>query len=490
MTTRESTPLVSVIISTYNRKDLLKKAIKSVISQSFQDWELLVVDDFSTENVKDMVASFGDDRIRYIRTDKNYGHDSHPKNLGIKEARGEFVSFIDDDDTYRVDALKILYTYIKETEADVVYGDYLIGDSTKGDKKSQGWSVDFNVNLLTRMNYISMCVSMVKRSALLTVGGFDEDVPKFKDWNLWLRLHKSGHLFMHVPIIVTEVSQQVESVSSKYKVEYDAQGNYLPTFFSVADCKIYPDNTCLGTRKPLKVAVYTLTMNRLEYTKQMAKSLVSTADYPFDWLVIDNGSTDGTQDWLKSLPKDHAVGDRQRVVYELNKENVGLAAGWNQAIDLIKKEGKYDIVIKVDNDAEMLTKGWLKVMVELFERNNTIILSPYVEGLEKSPGGVLRQRGNADTPYVMLNDTVLGAVPNLGGICFAHHISLFEYWKFETTFTGNKDYLLSQYARRSGFSLYYMEEYRIWHIDGTTGQHNKFPEYFADEKNTSAVKTI
>lgn len=461
-------PLVSVVLTTYSRPDLLKKAISSVLKQSLENFELIIVDDFSpnrAENLK-LAKSFNDDRIHYICTDHNYGHDSHPKNLGIKEAKGEYITFLDDDDSYRVDALKILSIYMKESDADIVYGDYLIGE--KDGKKHPGWSMDFSPSTLNRMNYIAMCVVMVKRSALLKVGGFDEDVPKFKDWNLWIRLQKSGHRFLHVAIIVAEVSSQEESVSTKYKVDYDESGRYLPTFFNPSDCLIYPKNTCLGEKKSLRVAIYTMTMNRLELTKVMAESL-KTAAYPFDWFVVDQGSSDGTVDWLKT----------QNCKVEYNEKNVGLEIGWNQCIDFIRKTGEYDIIIKIDNDAQMLTQGWLKAMIDLFERNSTLILSPYVEGLENTPGGVMRQRITSDNLYVLINDMVLGNVPNLGGIVFAHHIDLVKDWKFPVSFEGNKDYLLSQYAKALGYSLFYMEEFRVWHQLGTEGQKKKYPEYFA-----------
>lgn len=469
---------VSVIISTYNRKDLLKRAIKSVLDQSMPDFELLVVDDCSAQDVHKLVTSFGDPRIKYFKTEQNSGHDGHPKNLGIKNATGDYVSFLDDDDVYRQDALKILTTYAKESDADVIYGDYLIDGKP-------GWSLDFSTKNLTQFNYISMGVTMVKRLAVLAVGGFDEDVPKFKDWNLWIRLQKNGANFLHVPIIITEVEQQKESISGKFENETDDLGRYKATYFNPADCKIWPDKTCLGTRKPLRIALYTLTMNRLEYTKKMATAIDKTAGYAFDWYVIDQGSTDGTQDWLKKKTRDNIPGQlgldgwNFKFRFRLYDNNVGLAKGWNNIIDFVRSEGDYDILIKVDNDAEMLSEGWLEAMVDIFERNMTVLLSPYVEGLDGSPGGVLRQRASGESPYMNINDRILGLVPHLGGIVYATPVKLLKDWKFDETYEGNKDILLSQYARQNGYSLWYMEEFRVWHIDGSKGQQAKFPRYFA-----------
>lgn len=477
-------PLVSVITATYNRKDLLKRSIRSVLAQSMPDFELLVVDDCSTQDVEKLVKSFGDPRVRYLRTEKNSGHDALPKNLGIKNARGEFVCFLDDDDEYRRDALKVLSTYAIQSKCDLVYGDYLIDGKP-------GWSLDFSVQKLSQFNFIAQLVAFCKLEAVRKVGGFDQDVPKFKDWNLWLRMQKSGASFMHIPIIVAEIHTTQGSVSESFEHERDEAGRYKPTFFNPADCLIYPNTTLLGPRKPLRVAVYTLTMNRLEYTKQMYKALTRTAGYAFDWFVIDQGSTDGTAEWLKGLTRDRMnlpAGDKtlqlaHNVRYRLYPQNIGLSKGWNNIVDFIKAEGQYDIVIKVDNDAELMTEGWLGSMIDIFERNRRVILSPYVEGLDGSPGGVLRQRASGSSPYILINDRIMGLVPNLGGIVFAAPIELFDNWKFDDAYEGNKDLILSQYARKIGYSLFYLEEFRVWHIDGTKGQHKKYPDYFKGRRD-------
>jgi len=352
------------------------------------------------------------------------------------------------------------------SKADVVYGDYLI-ESLKG-KKAPGWSVDFNIPALTRMNYIAMPTVLIKKEKIIEVGGFDENVPKYKDWNLWLRLQKNGCSFMHIPIIVTEVTVQENSISKKFETKMKEDGSYDATYFNPADCKIYPNKTIIGERKPKKVAIFTLTLERLDYTKRMYGALTKTAGYDFDWFVIDQGSKDGTVEWLKST----------RAKLKENKKNEGIEVGWNQAIKMIRKAGDYDIVVKLDNDAEVMTEGWLAKMIDIFERNSRLVLSPYVEGLEDSPGGVLRQRLSGDSPYVMIGDTVLGVVPNLGGICFASPLSLYKDFEFPKHLMGNKDYYLSKYALRSGYGLFYVEELKVAHMDTTSGQKKKYPAYF------------
>src|SRR5438132_12765470 len=95
----KTAPTVSVIIATHNRARLLRRAIHSVLAQTFEDWELLVVDDGSTDNTETIAVSLQDLRICYLRHEVNRGL-SAARNTGIRISRGEYVAFLDDDDEW------------------------------------------------------------------------------------------------------------------------------------------------------------------------------------------------------------------------------------------------------------------------------------------------------------------------------------------------------------------------------------------------------
>ncbi|MFN8483429.1 MAG: glycosyltransferase [Anaerolineae bacterium] len=97
----QSTPLVSVILPTFNRAGLLSRAIQSVLDQTYRHWELIVVDDASTDGTSQVVASFDDPRVYYLRLPINCGHPSRPRNMGWTLARGVYVAYIDDDNAWR-----------------------------------------------------------------------------------------------------------------------------------------------------------------------------------------------------------------------------------------------------------------------------------------------------------------------------------------------------------------------------------------------------
>ncbi|MFC7193467.1 glycosyltransferase family 2 protein [Halosimplex aquaticum] len=94
-----SSPQVSVIIPTYNRATLVKRAIQSVLNQTFKDFELIIVDDASDDETPEVIDSINDARLEYIRHDLNR-HGGAARNTGIKYASGKYIAFLDDDDEW------------------------------------------------------------------------------------------------------------------------------------------------------------------------------------------------------------------------------------------------------------------------------------------------------------------------------------------------------------------------------------------------------
>ena len=107
--------LVSVIIPTYNRAKLLKRAIESVLNQTFQDFELIVVDDGSTDDTKEIVKSFNNQKIIYIYQE-NFGGAALPKNVGIKMAQGKYIAILDSDDEWLPEKLQKQVTLFERSK--------------------------------------------------------------------------------------------------------------------------------------------------------------------------------------------------------------------------------------------------------------------------------------------------------------------------------------------------------------------------------------
>jgi len=470
--------MISVILSTFQRPKRLKKAIKSVLNQSFTDFELLVVDDKSKDETKDVVGAFHDPRIRFLEMERHFGCDTRPKNRGIMESRGEYIAFLDDDNEFRPDHLLILHKeLIKNEQIDVVYGDRWLIDETKKIPSQIGIAMDFKTDMLIQRNFIDTSDVLVRRKALFDVGGFDERYKKYIDWNLWVRLMKFGKHFNRVPVIITDYHLHNDMKSVKVKTKGDSQFTFVPEW-EPHDCDVvvpYLGNELVEPR----IAIYSITYGRLDYTKKSFKSLHETAGFPFDHFVVDNGSKDGTKEWLL---QQHALGKIKRI--RLNEKNEGISKASNDAITMIKRCNSYDCIVKWDNDCIGLTKGWLAKMVELWKASRKIALSCYVQGLVDNPGGAPR------IAYGTLKGEPIGLTKHLGGICHfvdAHAYDTFT-WDNNAFLHGIQDMEFSQYLQFHGFTQGYLENYYVSHgPKGTAQQKMDYTEYFnrrSKEKQT------
>lgn len=186
-------PLVTVVIPTFNRASIVGRAIRSVLGQTFTDWELLVVDDASTDDTERVVRSFQDRRIRYIRHDRNR-RVSAARNTGIRSAQGEFVSFLDDDDEWLPEKLAMEVEVFRNSEPEVglVYTGKTVFDEHGRVLQVRmptlsGWVYDA---MLDRHFIGSPSRVTVRKQVLDRVAGFDETFTNCQDYDLWLRVAK------------------------------------------------------------------------------------------------------------------------------------------------------------------------------------------------------------------------------------------------------------------------------------------------------------
>ena len=193
---------VSVVIPTYNRAHLVGRAIQSVLNQTYQDFEIIVVDDASTDNTEEVVKSFNDPRIRYVRHDQNRGG-SAARNTGIKTALGEYIAFQDSDDEWLPEKLEKQMRVFENVPAEVgvVYTD--MWRISKGEKRywhSPKIMPEDGIvyqQALDRVMGIGIQTAVIKRKCLNLVGMFDENFPRFIDLELFIRVSKY-YYFYHI----------------------------------------------------------------------------------------------------------------------------------------------------------------------------------------------------------------------------------------------------------------------------------------------------
>lgn len=117
--------LISIIMPCYNTGQYLKDSVDSVIAQTYKNWELLIIDDCSSDNSIDIIKSYSDSRIKLLTNEKNSGA-AISRNYGLREAKGRYISFLDSDDTWACDKLEKQLNFIKENNYAFVYCDYRI----------------------------------------------------------------------------------------------------------------------------------------------------------------------------------------------------------------------------------------------------------------------------------------------------------------------------------------------------------------------------
>ena len=183
-------PTVSIITPTYNRAGFVGSAIEHILAQSFQDWELIVVDDGSTDATPEVVEAYRrrDPRIRSVRQ-ANAGLPA-ARNAGLRVARGEYVAFLDDDDRFLPEKLERQLPLLRQRpELGFVYGPVWMQyeGETCVRKQVPEQLEDKYANLFER-NLAQVCSVLARRSAIEAVGGFNERQPRCADYDLWLRL--------------------------------------------------------------------------------------------------------------------------------------------------------------------------------------------------------------------------------------------------------------------------------------------------------------
>lgn len=470
---KDDYPLVTVITATYKRNDLLKEAIQSVLAQTIKDFEYIIVDDACDKATESLVASFKDKRLHYTQNEKNPARTHcRPLNKGIQMSRGKYIAYLDDDNLFYPYHLEVLLKTIQGEDLDVVYCDMMIDQDGK---LFYGIQKDFDPQFLINRNFIDTSEILHKREMAFNVGGWDENIPRFTDWNFCVRMAKWGAKFKRVPIAALQyrvISDDTQSGRTPVESWHDpvlGMTMFKPVGWDPAGCKIFVGN--LGTNEKEtepKVAIMTKTYDRLDYTKRMWESLNASTNYLFDWFVYDQGSKDGTQEWLKEIDT--------KYVY-LDGKNVGITKADNHLLDKIAELGDYQVIVHVDNDCEFMTHGWLETFVDLWKRNHMLYVSPHPEGLVHNPGGSPR------IGYANIGPYPIEVTQHIGGFCAFVDASAYRDFRWTDQFKhGNQDSEASHEFRKKNYMPCYLPLHRVMHMDTTTGQQVKYPEYFERRK--------
>jgi glycosyltransferase involved in cell wall biosynthesis len=228
-------PIISIITPTFNRDHMIGNTIQSIQQQTFKEWELIVVDDASTDRTCDVVNvhSKKDSRIRYFKNENNKGSNAS-RNRGIAESEGELLTFIDDDDQLNPEKLKLQYEYLNEFKhVGLVYcGFRYIDFNTKETigiirPKHRGNVFD----LILKNNIIGSPTPLIRRECFKKAGLFDEELKSCQDWDMWIRISKTEN-FGFIDKVLSDVNIHGQQISGDLKAKIQGREVLIEKYYS------------------------------------------------------------------------------------------------------------------------------------------------------------------------------------------------------------------------------------------------------------------
>lgn len=294
-------PLISVIMPVYNRKDVVMKAIDSVLNQTYENFELIVVDDASTDGTTELLKEINNDHVRVIFHEKNK-YASGARNTGLKAAKGEFVAYLDSDNL--LDERYLAATvgaFLEFPDAGGIYSAQYRYETYD----SEPFAVQFaalNKSLLHNHNFVDMNCFAHRRSVYDEIGGFDETLKGADDWELILRISNNFKIYSvpfllskcYVGVVENRVSDLVPTDMKKIR----SQNEVLPTKASFLNKKVNIIIPIYESADNLRESInYILDLN-LDNLKIIISNNCSTIDlsgeyYNFnDNVVLIQSSTD------------------------------------------------------------------------------------------------------------------------------------------------------------------------------------------------------
>jgi len=375
-------PLVSIILPTRDRATLLPTAVQSIKAQTYDHWELLIVDDGSSDATPAVIAGFlGDPRIRTLRMAGNGV--AAARNAAMAEAKGQFFAYLDSDNSWRPEFLEIALSYLLERNLDLVYSALETND---------GWrtryvGAAFDYTALSRRNFIDINVALHRRNLYDMRGGCDEDLKRMSDWDVILRYAKEsrvayapfigcvydGRLTRADRITVSEPVSWTYVVLGKHHLDWSQLQSDLPA------------------RDRDLVSIVIPVHGQSDLTAACLSSLFEVEPgCRFELVLVDNGSDSATATLL-----DQCVAAHSNARLVRNWENLNFALGCNLGFAATRG----DIVVFLNNDTRV-RPGWLRALVAPLADPAIGAVQPkllFPDGTIQTFGTVLGEQGHI--PY-------------------------------------------------------------------------------------------
>lgn len=214
-----ASPLVSIVLPVYNGAEHLRKAVDSVLGQTYANFELIAVDDCSTDNTREILDLYAerDDRVKVISNETNL---KLPRtlNVGFAVARGKYLTWTSDDNMYRRNAIETMVAALEGAQADMVYADYTNIDADDNEISALPLA---EPDALVAGNCYGACFLYTKTIAD-RVGPYDADLFLAEDYDYWLRIHAVGRI-VHIPENLYFYRRHLNSLTETRKAQIGSQ---------------------------------------------------------------------------------------------------------------------------------------------------------------------------------------------------------------------------------------------------------------------------
>lgn len=206
-------PFVSIIMPCYNASKYLKFSIDSVINQTYKNWELIIVDDCSTDNSTNIVGNYKDNRIKLIRLDKNNGNPAIPRNIGIEKSTGQFIAFLDSDDIWFPEKLEKQIAFMIDKKIAINATSYMLIDEDGSNLNR----IIRTPQRLTKKSYmkntrIGFSSSVIDKKLVMSL--HFEPMPIAEDYLFWVNTLGQGFDLFGLDEVLMKYRVQKKSISS------------------------------------------------------------------------------------------------------------------------------------------------------------------------------------------------------------------------------------------------------------------------------------
>lgn len=360
--------LVSIIMPTFNRSHVIIDSLNSVLGQTYKNWELLVIDDASTDDTAEIFRGIVDDRVRYFRNPENMGA-AGARNVGLENIRGELVCYLDSDNLMHPDFLLIMVNELKaRPQFDMLYCAQRLNRINNGKREEEGIAFSvFHRPTLENYNYIDLGVIIHRATAIEKIR-FDPALQVLIDWDFILQLTHPKPAYGVICILsdyfinkaANQITANVRNEDALKLIDqkhFFNQQNTIDLHSSIVDtARLYSPEVSIhpSTKRPISIVVPSFEC--LDYLQLCVKSVEKyTVDIDYELIIVDNGSSPEVKEYLRS------IGSNNRITVIFNQANEGFTRAINHGIKAARPEN--DILL-LNNDT-MVTRGWVEALQEV-----------------------------------------------------------------------------------------------------------------------------